>query len=69
VQAALLPFDAGHQRAYLVGYEMVYLDRDPTAAGLIHQGRGLVDRFRPVHFRSLGPGGSPRDVDGRSGRA
>jgi hypothetical protein len=47
---------------------MVYLDRDPAAAGLIDEGRGLFDRLRPVHFRSLGPGRPPGDVDGRSGR-
>ena len=69
MQAALFGFDASHQGANLVGHEMVYLDRDPAAAGFIHESRGLFDRLRPVHFRSLGPGGSPGDVDGRSGRA
>ncbi len=29
--------------------ETVYLDRDPAAAGFIHESRGLFDRLRPVH--------------------
>jgi hypothetical protein len=67
VQAALFAFDASHQGAHRVGDEMVYLDRDPGTAGLIHESRGLFDRLGSVHFRSLGPGRSPGDVDGRSG--
>ena len=69
MQAALFVLDASHQGGHFVGHEMVYLDRDPAAAGLIHQSRGILDRFLPVHFRSVGPGRSPGDVDGRSGRA
>ena len=69
MQATLFVFDASHQRGHLVGHEMVNLDRDPAAAGLIHESRGLFDRLRSVHFRSLGPRRSPGDVDGRSGRA
>ena len=68
MQAALFAFDASHQRANLVGHEMVDLDRDPAAAGLIHESRSLFDRLRPVHLRSLGSGRSPGDIDGRSGR-
>ena len=68
MQAVLFAFDASHQRAHLVGDEMVYLDRDSAAAGFIHESRGLFDRLRPVHFRSFVPGRSPGDVDGRSGR-
>ena len=44
MQAALFAFDPSHQRAHLVGYEMVYLDRDPAAAGVINESRGLFDR-------------------------
>jgi hypothetical protein len=68
VQAALLVLDSSHQRAHLVGHEMVNLDRDPAAASLIHESCGLFNRLRPVHFRSLGSGRSPGDIDGRSGR-
>jgi hypothetical protein len=50
VQAALFAFYASDQRAHLVGHEMVYLDRDPAAAGPIHESRSLFDRLRPVHF-------------------
>jgi len=53
VQAAVFALDASDQGADLVGHEMVYLDRDPAAAGLIHESCGLFDRLRPVHFRSL----------------
>ena len=69
MQAALFLFDASHQGRHFVGHEMVHLDRDPTAAGLIHESRSLFDRLRPFHLRSLGAGRSPGDVDGRSGRA
>jgi len=68
VQAALFPFDASYQRAHLVGHEMVHLDRDPAATGLIHERRGLFDRLQPVHLRPLGPARSSGDVDSRSGR-
>ena len=69
VQAALFAFDPSHQRAHLLGHEMVDPDCDPTATGLVHERRGLFDRLGSVHFRSLRPGCSPGDVDGRAGRA
>ena len=69
MQAALFGFDASHQRAHLGGNEMVHPDRDPAAAGFVDESRGLFDRLRPVHLRSLRPGRSTGDVDGRSGRA
>src|SRR5262245_45561944 len=47
---------------------MVYLDRDPAAASLIHESCGFFDRLRSVHFRSLRPACSTGDVDGSSGR-
>jgi hypothetical protein len=56
--------DASHQCTYLVGHEMVHLNRDPAATGLIHESRGLFDRLRLVHFRSFGSAHSP-DVAGR----
>ncbi len=68
MQAALFAFDSSHQRMHLVGHEMINLDRDPAAAGLIDEGSGLLDRLGPVHLRSLGAGRSPGDVHGRSGR-
>ena len=46
MQAALFPIDAGHQRAHLVRHEMVYLHRDPAAAGVINKSRGLFDRLQ-----------------------
>jgi hypothetical protein len=69
MQRALLVFDPRHQRADLLGHQVVDPDRDAALSGLIHEGRGLFDRLRPVHFRSLGLGRSPGDVDGRSRRA
>jgi hypothetical protein len=69
VERALLAFDAGHQRVHLLGPQMVAPDRDPAAACLVHQGRGLLDRLRPVQLRTLGSARSPGDVHGRSRRA
>ena len=68
-QAALFVLDTRHQGGHLVGDEMVHPDRDPAAAGLFHESRGLLDRLRPVHLRSCGAGRPPGDVDGRAGRA
>src|SRR5262249_60301934 len=56
--------DSSHQRVHLFVHEMVYLDRDPAAASLIHESCGFFDRLRSVHFRSLRPACSTRDVDG-----
>src|SRR5262244_3929517 len=47
---------------------MVYLDRDPAAASLIHESCGFFDRLRSVHFRSLRLACSTGDIDGSSGR-
>jgi hypothetical protein len=58
---------AGEDRSVRT-YEMVYLDRDAATARLVHESCGVLDRLRPVHFRSLRPGRSAGDVDGRSGR-
>ena len=69
MQCALLGLDAPHERANLLGHEMIDRHRDTAASGLRHERRGLFDRLRPVHLRSLGAGRSTGDVDGRSGRA
>ena len=51
---ALLAFDARDERAHLVGHEVVDLDRDAAAAGVVDELGGLFDRLGPVHLRSLG---------------
>jgi hypothetical protein len=55
--------------AYLVGDEMIDLDRDSVAASLVHESRGLLDGLRPIHLRPLRPGGPSRDINRRTGRA
>jgi hypothetical protein len=52
-----------------IGHEMVYPDREPTAADLIHERGSRFDRLGPVQLRSLGARCSPGDVNNRSGRA
>jgi hypothetical protein len=55
--------------AKIPGHQMVDLDREAAAPGLVHQGRRLLDRLGPVQLRPLGPGGPPGDLEGRAGRA
>lgn len=69
MQSALFALDALDQPLDFVRYEMVDPNCDAAAAGLVHQGCGLFDGLRPVHFRSLRTAASPGDVDGGAGRA
>ena len=53
VQGALLALDPRHERAHLVGDEVVDLDGDAAAARRVDERRGLLDRLGPVHLRAL----------------
>ncbi|GAA1656287.1 hypothetical protein GCM10009828_102560 [Actinoplanes couchii] len=45
---------------------MIDLNGDPGPPGSGDQLRRLLDRLRPVHLRTLLPGGAPGRVDGRT---
>jgi len=63
MQPALLAADLIHERAYFVGYEMIDLDGNAKAAGLLDQFSGFLNRFRPIHLRPLGTRRPPGNVD------
>ena len=75
VEPPLLALDAAHQRADLLRHEMVHLDRDPAAAGLVDRaaavssivsGRFISDRWlavvRPVQY-TVAPAAPELDRD------
>ncbi len=50
VQRAPLTLDTRDQRADVVRDEMVDSNSDGTASGRVDESRGLLDRFRAIHF-------------------
>ena len=62
----LLGVDPLDERLDLRRLEVVDRDRDPVAAGGVHELGGLLDRLRPVVLRTALAGGAAGAVDGRA---
>jgi hypothetical protein len=50
VQGALFSFDPVDQAGHLLGNQMVDLNGDPSSAGLVDKGSGLLDGLRSAHL-------------------
>jgi hypothetical protein len=67
VQRTLLLLDPVDQGPDLLGVQMIHRYGDPVTTGLVDQGRGLLDRLRPVHLRPASLRAAPGHVHGRAG--
>src|SRR5690606_33117234 len=69
VEPPVLAVDALDQRADLLAFEVIDLDRDPGTARGVDELRGLLDRLWPVVLTAALPRRASRRVDRRAGLA